>query len=121
MDGVHILNQTEIMTYPEVLRSYLIILAIIIVLSLFVLKMADEYDWKTLGLCSFASFLLSSVLMFICFLAFIFTLNSVHTGRYRYEATVDDSVTFNNIMKKYEVVEQRGEIWILEDKEEKIE
>ena len=39
------------------------------------------------------------------------------TGRYRYEVTIDDSVSFLDICEKYEIVEQNGRIWTLEDKE----
>ena len=40
------------------------------------------------------------------------------TGRYRYEATIDDSVSITEVYDRYKVVERRGDIWILEDKEE---
>ena len=40
------------------------------------------------------------------------------TGRYRYEATIDDSVSFLDLQEKYDVIEQNGRIWVLEDKKE---
>lgn len=39
------------------------------------------------------------------------------TGRYRYEVTIDDSVSFLDLQEKYDVVEQNGRIWTIEDKE----
>jgi hypothetical protein len=39
------------------------------------------------------------------------------TGRYKYECIIDESVDFVNIYEKYKVIEQRGDIWVLEDKE----
>ena len=41
----------------------------------------------------------------------------VKTDRKRYEVIIDDSVTFYEIYEKYKVIDQRGDIWILEDKE----
>ena len=42
----------------------------------------------------------------------------VPTDRYRYEVIVGDYVRFTDIYEKYNVVERRGEIWVLEDKDE---
>ena len=41
----------------------------------------------------------------------------IDTGRNRYEVILDDSVSANEIYEKYKVIEQRGEIWVIEDKE----
>lgn len=38
------------------------------------------------------------------------------TGRYQYEVTIDDSVPFNEVMERYNIVSQRGEIYVLEEK-----
>lgn len=40
----------------------------------------------------------------------------VPTGRYRYECIIDDDTSFADILEDYVVVEQRGDLWILEDK-----
>lgn len=40
------------------------------------------------------------------------------TGRYRYEAMIDDSVSFLDLQERYNVIEQNGRIWVLEDKKE---
>lgn len=39
------------------------------------------------------------------------------SGRYQYECLIDDTVPYTEIYEKYEVVEQRGSIWVLEDRE----
>lgn len=41
----------------------------------------------------------------------------VDTGRNKYEVILDDSVSANEIYDKYEVIERRGDIWVLQDKE----
>lgn len=41
---------------------------------------------------------------------------TVKTGEYRYECIIDDSVSYNEVVENYKIVEQRGDIWVLEDK-----
>lgn len=36
--------------------------------------------------------------------------------RNQYECIIDDSVSINEIYENYNVIEQRGKIWVLEDK-----
>lgn len=40
-----------------------------------------------------------------------------YTGRNQYKVLIDDSVSFNEIAEKYEIVGQDGDMYILEDKE----
>lgn len=40
------------------------------------------------------------------------------TGRVRYEVLINDAAAFTDIMDNYDIIEQRGEIWVLEDKED---
>ena len=42
---------------------------------------------------------------------------SKNTGRYKYEATIDENVPFIEVYEKYDVVKQKGNIWVLKDKE----
>ena len=44
-------------------------------------------------------------------------LNSIYeTGHYYYECVIEDTASFNEIMNTYEIVDQRGDIWVLKDK-----
>lgn len=40
------------------------------------------------------------------------------TGEYQYEVTFADEMSFTEVMDKYNVIEQRGDIFVLEEKEE---
>ena len=40
------------------------------------------------------------------------------TGTYRYEAIFDEETSIVEVMKDYNIVEQRGDIFVLEDKED---
>lgn len=42
----------------------------------------------------------------------------VESGRNRYECLIDDTVSFVEVAETYDVVSQRGDLWILEDKDE---
>lgn len=39
------------------------------------------------------------------------------TGIAQYEVLIDESVNFQEVYDKYEVIEHRGDIWVLQDKE----
>lgn len=41
----------------------------------------------------------------------------VPNGEYQYEVLIDDTTAFTEITEKYNIVDQRGEIFVLEDKE----
>lgn len=64
------------------------------------------------------------ILIFVAFVTIIWSFivypivhkEDVPTGRYQYECTIDDGASFTDIMDNYIVVEQRGDIWVLEDK-----
>ena len=72
------------------------------------------HSYNTLSMISAILFLVS----FVCLLYQLYTAEEIPTGRYKYEVTIDESVQFIDIYDKYEVVEQRGEIWVLEDKDD---
>ena len=42
---------------------------------------------------------------------------TVPNGKYHYEVIFDEDVTFNEINEKYIIIEQRGEIFVVEEKE----
>ena len=107
LEGIHILNSTEITTLPAwcVLGCILLAVACIV---LFVIGIIGPIELMTSSLIP----LVSAVII----LAFGLT-SMVGTGRYRYEVTIDPSVLFSEIYEKYDVIEQRGEIWVLEEKE----
>lgn len=108
IEGITILNQTEIIDFPawaSITISMLIVIAVLCVLF----ACAE----KSLGLA--VSSLIAMVGVIVVVL--IGGLNPVETGRYEYEVTIDESVNFIDIYENYDVIEQRGDIWVIEDKE----
>ena len=112
LEGIHILNKTVI-TEAVMPNETLFSIAglTFIVMLIFTLAGLVE-NWDIAGYTAI-----------ICLVAFVICLiqvarsKDVPTDRYEYEVTIDESVLFSDIYEKYEVVEQRGEIWVLEDKE----
>lgn len=41
----------------------------------------------------------------------------VPTGEYQYEITIDDETSFSEVIEKYNIIEQRGDIFVVEEKE----
>lgn len=105
IEGITILNQTEITEMG--LWSLLVGVLAFIIVIFFIGAMAKFEAWSAV---------LGGVVGFIVLVS-IFASSVEPTGRYRYECTIDKSVSMTEVYEKYEVVEQRGDIWVLEDKE----
>lgn len=100
IEGITVLNVESINRMP--VYFWIIMLAIIIISLAFCIS----------ELC-IIGFILGMVLTVI---TCAFT-EPVPTGQYQYEVTINDTVSMTKLYEKYEVVEQRGDIWVLEDKE----
>jgi hypothetical protein len=105
IDGITILNQTEIMKVPGVWLFITICVSLVIgLIAALILSEADAFPLFTL-----LTFIILAIIISIFF--------EQPTGRYKYECIIDESVSITEVYEKYKVVEQRGDIWILEDKE----
>ena len=40
------------------------------------------------------------------------------TGRYKYEVKISDTTTFKGVTDNYKIIDNRGQIWVLEDKDD---
>ena len=108
-----ILNQTEVMVsiIPEKFFLLIVICSIIaFICAIMALTSVGCPDF-----CTIAVVIFFIACITITFIGDTFTKPS---GRYRYECLIDDTVPYTEIYDKYDVVEQRGSIWVLEDKEE---
>lgn len=104
-----ILNQTAIMQTPLWLPIAGIVFAVL-GMTLFIIGLATN---KLKIIISSLPILLLT--LFICILGDVY---KVPTGRYRYECTVDPKTSISEIYDNYKVAERRGDLWILEDKDE---
>ena len=105
IDGITVLNQIEIST-PTGLGIFFGVVAFLVVVILFGVLTKFE-GWS------------SAIGSIIGIIAFVFITNASiePTGCYKYECLIDKSVSMTEVYEKYKVIEQRGEIWVLEDKE----
>lgn len=107
-----ILSQTEIMV--SIIPNKFI--------SLIAIGTALAFICLIVGLASgkFQDFFVITgcVLLIVCgAISLVGALWEKPSGRYRYECLLDDTVPYTEIYDKYNVIEQRGSIWVLEDKE----
>ena len=114
MEGIDILNKTmvtDICNWAFIIITVSLVVLIISALT-FIAFAAMEY-FNIANVC-LGFLILSLVVMF----SFVIINPQTETGRYRYEVTIDDDVSFLDLQEKYDVIEQNGRIWVLEDKEE---
>lgn len=111
MAGVEILNVT--MSFPPFVVFAFLIACLIM---LFCISMMighffkEKKIWRGIGMIA---------------LALIWTILTVEatttmiaaTTKPRYEVLIDDSVSMDEFYKKYEIVEKKGKIWVVEERD----
>ena len=110
MEGIHILNKTMITEIPSWAMKCMLIGFLMIALGSVLGFSVKSNTLKTI----FGSVVGIGIVIIICI---CIKQPEEQTDRYRYEVTVGPYVRFTDIYEKYDVVERRGEIWVLEDKE----
>ena len=112
MNGINILNKTAIMEYTCAQHIIFAVLLIVWIISAMLIVIGF--------ICSFKWPVIISGFLFLITCIVIGTVDlekSKNTGRYKYEATIDEDVPFIEVYKKYDVVKQKENIWVLKDKE----
>ena len=113
IEGITILNQTEIIVLSYWFQICFFV-GLIIAVGFMIVGIIN-ID-KTCGVV----LAITSLVMFVALLVMTW-LSPVFekpSGRYKYECLIDKSVSMTEVHEKYEVIEQRGDIWVLEDKEQ---
>ena len=104
---MEILNTFE---YVEKVPGWQIAVLVIfgIALIFFEVFFACKNQWGRSWASAFMALIIIELALFLC---------SVKKEKTQYECVIDDTTSFNEVMENYEVVEQRGDIWVLRDKE----
>lgn len=113
MDGITILNVTEVSENSTLLLVALIFLMIgAIVNTVNLLLFTDTKQCVLYGIFTVTLLALSIVVGF--------AMNKVkeENAHNQYECLIDKSVSIEDVYEKYTVIERRGDIWVLEDKEQ---
>ena len=110
LDGIHILNNTMVTEIPDWAITILLVGILLLIAGFIIVDKTTKKSFEIIGV-------LAACIGAFCFIAICIIQPEVETGRYQYEVIVNETVSFNDLCEKYEVVERRGEIWVLEDKE----
>ena len=120
MDGVTILNEIEVVQVVNDTFNYIaavialgITILICAVVGFFISRHDDEVVMRT-----FAGALAGLFLGVFAANAFgsVFSYPPETKTTMRYEVTIDDSVSLTEFYEHYTVIEQRGEIFVVEEK-----
>jgi hypothetical protein len=115
LEGIEILNQTEIITSPEWtgIASITSLILIIIFFSLTCAALMGDKNKLFIGM-----FILT-ILSFIAFVTFNILDNviEIKTGKYEYQVTINESVSMTEFHEKYEIIEVQGKIYTIKEKE----
>ena len=101
IEGINVLNIEPITRYPW---YFWVVIVAIAIISLCLISSDMTLFAFLLGL------ILTSIACTIT--------EPIPTGQYTYEVTIDESVSMTKLYEKYEIVEQRGDLWVLKDREE---
>lgn len=108
-----ILNTIELMEQKSMIPVCIICIGTLFsILSLVTMINAHK---DSLAISSFIMFIVSGLAVLIT----IYMLPDLQepSGKYQYEIAIDDSTTFSEVIEKYDIIEQRGEIFVVEEKE----
>lgn len=116
MDGVTILNTiTENVSNTDCLIVLLIFSIVIIIISFIaIIAVSDKFS-------EFNGFVIAYIITGIAGISFlivsILELKTPQEPQTLYEVTISDEVSFKDFTSKYEIVDQRGEIYTVKERE----
>lgn len=108
-----IINTIELTKTAPVVNIIMLISIVLMVLSFIIVISVSIKHEKVESIFCLILFL-SMIGLLIC--AGVKDKFVVPSGEYRYEILIDDNVTFNEVNEKYDIIEQRGEIFVVEEK-----
>lgn len=89
----------------------ILIVAIIVALAVVTIKDGIKYSEGADLLLGIVLIALAAVVLFLLILP-----HEVTTTINTYEVTIDETISFNEVMDKYNFIEKRGDIYVLQDK-----
>lgn len=114
IDGITILNQYEKIITDEIWTSQSTIIAIITGILVFI---AIPIISAILDMPEEALTVLEIIAVIISFIILIRSIETVEVERYNvYEVTIEESVSFNELYDKYEIIGQHGQIYEIKER-----
>ena len=116
MDGITILNTiTENVSNTAGLVAILISSIVLIIISFIAIIICSN------KFSEFNDFVIIYIIIGIAGISFfivsILELNTPQKPQTLYEVTISDEVSFKDFTSKYEIIEQRGEIYVVKERE----
>jgi hypothetical protein len=111
MNGVEILSQDII--YNGILPGWLGVTGFFVTIACFVLLALFMSEGRLLPSIIFMVLILIS----ITFFALALTDNTNSINHLEYKVTIDDSVSMNEFLDKYEILDQEGKIYTVKERE----
>ena len=111
MDGITILNTIIVDDYARWVLPTVLALGFICIVSLVLMLNSNDSGVIIFGTISLVAMIATPI---------IIGTSKSHwrtNQRNQYECIIDDSVSINEVYENYNVIERRGDIWVLEDKE----
>lgn len=111
MDGITILNTTIIDDYARWVLPTVLALGIVCIVAIVLMLNSNDTGVIIFGIISVLAMITMPIIV-------ITSKSHWRTNeRNQYECIIDDSVSINEVYENYNVIERRGDIWVLEDKE----
>ena len=110
MDGITILNTIIVNDCADWVSFTILALGVLCIMAFILMLVSKDNEAIIFGIIS----LIAMIAMPI-----IIDTSESHwrtNERNQYECIIDDSVSINEVYENYNVIERRGEIWVLEDK-----
>ena len=114
IDGVTILATNTVTTMNPIMNIIMAVLGIIAGLGFILLLLGIITDCFGIGITGIISLITAFIILIIC----IPIDSATQVPDYNtYEVILDDSVSMNEFMNTYEVLEQREQIYVVKEKE----
>lgn len=112
MDGITILNTIIVDDYAQWVLPAVLALGLICMVALVLMLNSNDSGVIIFGTISLLAMIAIPIIV-------ITSKSHWRTNeRNQYECIIDDSVSINEVYENYNVIERRGDIWVLEDKEQ---
>ena len=109
MDGITILNTIEV---TGISRNAIIVFMVSFFIALFLMFMLEVSE----NSCVLVYLFIDLIVFIGCVFVSWYQSENHKTGEIRYEVTIDDTVSMTEFNKKYEIIEQRGDIFVVKER-----
>ena len=114
MEGITVLATNIITATHPILSSIFFIIVILLGISFLIIVTGSLLEHDTTMTIGAFGLIISLLILVLCFpIAAATQVPDYNT----YEVILDDSVSMNEFMEKYEVLEQRDKIYVIKEKE----